>query len=59
MNPSKEWRNFPIIPDEKFADLTPREKKRRKPRVVNIHEDDDDDSERPERLSEPDFSDLD
>jgi ParB family chromosome partitioning protein len=59
MDPNKEWRNFPIIPDEKFADLTPLEKKQRKPLVVNIDEDDDDDSERPERLAEPDFSDLD
>ena len=59
MNPNKEWRNFPIIPDEKFADLTPPEKKPKKTFVVNIDHDDDDDAKLPEPLSEPDFSDLD
>jgi len=61
INTYKHWKDqLAVIPKEDFADLRPPEKRQAKPIAVHVNVDeDDDDSERPERLSEPDFSDLD
>ena len=42
MNPNKDWRNFPIISDDKFADLRPPEEREPKPIVADVNVDNDD-----------------
>ena len=60
MNPNKEWRNFPIISDDKFADLRPPEEREPKPIVADFNVDDDDEDLRPSNgLPSRNFSDLD
>ena len=60
MNTNKDWRNFPIISDDKFADVRPPEETQPKPIVADFNVDDDDeDLELPKRAPDPDFSDLD
>jgi ParB family transcriptional regulator, chromosome partitioning protein len=60
INTYKRWKDqLAVIPKEDFADLRPPEKRQTTPIAIDVNVDEDDDSELPERLSEPDFSDLD
>lgn len=59
INTYRDWKDqLAVIPKEEFADLRPPEKRQTEP-LGDIVDQDDDDFELPERLSEPDFSDLD
>jgi hypothetical protein len=64
MNTNKDWRGFPIISNDKFADLRPPEEREPEPEpiVTDVLVDhDDEDSIFPKRRPgpDPDFSDLD
>ena len=45
MNTNKDWRNFPIISDDKFADLRPPEERQPKPIAVEVDVDVDEDED--------------